>query len=120
MTPVNGGFPTGTVTFVFTDVEGSTRLLQELGPGYHAVQRDHQRLLREAIAAGEGTEMGTEGDSFFAVFRTPTAALRTVVAAQRALADHDWPHGRPLRVRMGMHTGEGRLEGGTYLGIAVN
>ena len=120
MTSVSDGPPTGTVTFLFTDVEGSTRLLQELGAGYDPVQRDHLRLMREAIAAGEGTEIGTEGDSFFAVFRTPTSALHAVVAAQRALAAHEWPHSRPLRVRMGIHTGEGRLEGGSYLGIAVN
>lgn len=120
MTPTSGELPTGTVTFLFTDIEGSTRLLQELGAKYDTVQQDHRRLLREAIAADEGTEIDTEGDAFFVVFRTPAAALRAVVAAQRTLAGYRWPHGRPLRVRMGIHTGEGRLDGGDYLGIDVN
>ena len=114
------GLPTGTVTFLFTDIEGSTKLLQELGEGYRSVQDDHMRLMRDAIAAGQGTEIRTEGDSFFTVFPTATGALRAAVEAQRAFASHPWPHGRPLRTRMGMHTGEGRLGGGDYLGIDVN
>ena len=112
--------PTGTVTFLFTDIEGSTRLLQELGDAYAQVQTDHMRLMREAIAAGGGRELRTEGDAFFAVFPSATGAVRAAVAAQGAFAAHDWSHGRPLRVRMGMHTGEGRLGGDDYLGIDVN
>jgi predicted ATPase/class 3 adenylate cyclase len=112
--------PTGTVTFLFTDIEGSTRLLQDLGPGYREVQDDHAAIMRKAIAEEGGVEIRTEGDSFFVVFRSPGQALRAVVTAQRGLADHDWPHGRPLRVRMGMHTGEGVLGGDDYLGIDVN
>jgi predicted ATPase/class 3 adenylate cyclase len=112
--------PTGTVTFLFTDIEGSTKLLQELGEGYRPVQDDHMRLMRDAIGAGQGTEIRTEGDSFFTVFPTATGAVRAAVKAQRAFASHRWPHGRPLRTRMGMHTGEGRLGGGDYLGIDVN
>jgi predicted ATPase/class 3 adenylate cyclase len=112
--------PTGTVTFLFTDIEGSTRLLQELGEEYRRVQDDHARLLRAAIAEGGGTEIRTEGDAFFAVFPTAAGAVRAAAAAQRALATHAWPHGGPLRVRMGMHTGEGRLGGDDYLGIDVN
>jgi class 3 adenylate cyclase len=109
--------PTGTVTFLFTDIEGSTNLVQELGEDYGPVQGDHHRILREAIAEGGGNEVGTEGDSFFATFTTPAGALRTAVRAQRELATHPWTHGRPLRVRMGLHTGEGRLRGGEYVGI---
>ena len=102
--------PTGTLTFLFTDIEGSTRLLQELGEGYRRVQNDHAEIMRKGIAEGEGVEIRTEGDSFFAVFTTPSGAVRAAVAAQRGLAAHEWPHGQPLRVRMGMHTGEAVLE----------
>jgi predicted ATPase/class 3 adenylate cyclase len=112
--------PTGTVTFLFTDIEGSTRLLQELGPDYSLVQADHMRIMREAIAAGGGREIRTEGDAFFAVFPTATGAVLAAVRAQRAMHAHPWSHGRPLRVRMGVHTGEGRLGGDDYLGIDVN
>ena len=112
--------PTGTVTFVFTDIEGSTKLLQEFGETYRAVQDDHARIMRAAVSEGGGREIRTEGDSFFVVFPTPTAAVRAAVAAQRKLAEHSWLHGRPLRVRMGLHTGEGRLGGDDYLGIDVN
>ncbi|HJP65626.1 MAG TPA: tetratricopeptide repeat protein [Actinomycetota bacterium] len=115
-----GMMPTGTVTFLFTDIEGSTKLLQQLGPAYGAVQDDHMRLMRRAIAEGEGVELRTEGDAFFAVFPSAPGAVRAAVAAQRSLASHPWSHGRPLRVRMGMHTGEGILGGDDYLGIDVN
>src|SRR5919106_854490 len=112
--------PTGTVTFLFTDIEGSTRLLEKLGSAYRAVQEEHFRLMRAAIAEGEGNEIHTEGDAFFVVFHTAPQAVRAAVAAQRSLASHDWPHGQPLRVRMGLHTGEGILGGDDYLGIDVN
>ena len=112
--------PTGTVTFLFTDIEGSTKLLRELGEDYRAVQDDHMRLMRGAIAEGGGTEIRTEGDSFFVVFPTATGAVEAAVAAQRALSAHRWSQGRLLGVRMGMHTGEGRLGGDDYLGIDVN
>jgi predicted ATPase/class 3 adenylate cyclase len=112
--------PTGTVTFLFTDVEGSTRLLRELGDAYAAVQDDHMRLMREAIAENGGTVIRTEGDAFFAVFPSAGGAVRAAVTAQRAFASHPWAHGAPLRTRMGMHTGEGRLGGEDYLGIDVN
>src|SRR5918992_2458045 len=112
--------PTGTVTFLFTDIEGSTRLLQVLGDAYRRVQDDHTAILRKAIAEGDGVEIRTEGDSFFAVFPSATQAVAAVAAAQRELARHDWPHGRPLRVRMGLHTGEGVLGGDDYLGLDVN
>jgi predicted ATPase/class 3 adenylate cyclase len=112
--------PTGTVTFLFTDIEGSTRLLQELGPDYSRVQTDHMRIMREAIAEGGGQEIRTEGDAFFAVFPTATGAVLATVRAQRAMHNHPWSHGRALRVRIGVHTGEGRLGGDDYLGIDVN
>jgi predicted ATPase/class 3 adenylate cyclase len=112
--------PTGTVTFLFTDIEGSTKLLQELGDAYETVQDDHMRIMREAISAAGGTQIGTEGDAFFAVFPTAGGAVNAAVAAQRALHTHIWSHGQPIRVRIGMHTGEGRLGGDDYLGIDVN
>ena len=112
--------PTGTVTFLFTDIEGSTRLLEELGEGFRVLQDDHAAIVRAAIADGDGVEVRTEGDSFFAVFQTPGGAIRAAVRAQRALAGHGWPEGRSLRVRMGMHIGEGVLGGDDYLGLDVN
>jgi predicted ATPase/class 3 adenylate cyclase len=112
--------PTGTVTFLFTDIEGSTRLLQELGDRYPAVRDEHAAILRRAIRDGGGTEVSTEGDSFFAAFPSPVAAAGAAVAAQRGLAAHPWPRGFPVRVRMGLHTGEGVLGGDNYVGIDVN
>jgi predicted ATPase/class 3 adenylate cyclase len=119
-TPAVRALPTGTVTFLFTDIEGSTRLLQELGDRYPAVRDEHAAVLRRAIADGNGVEVSTEGDSFFAAFASPVAAVGAAVAAQRALAAHPWPPGFPVRVRMGLHTGEGVLGGDNYVGIDVN
>jgi predicted ATPase/class 3 adenylate cyclase len=108
------------VTFLFTDIEGSTRLLQQLGEGYRAVQELHADIVRRALQAEHGRQVRTEGDSFFVAFSTPVEGLRTAVSSQRGLATKTWPHGRPLRVRMGLHTGEGALAGGDYIGIDVN
>jgi predicted ATPase/class 3 adenylate cyclase len=112
--------PTGTITFLFTDIEGSTRLLQRLGDRYREVVDEHGRILRDAIASGGGTEIHTEGDSFFAVFRTLAGAFAAVVQAQRALAAHPWPEGHSVRVRMGLHTGKGVLGGDDYIGLDVH
>ena len=112
--------PTGTVTFLFTDVEGSTKLLHQLGERYRDVQKRHNSIIRAAIAAGEGREVSTEGDSFFAVFPTPGAAVRAAVRAQRDLAAEQWPDEIVIRVRMALHTGEGILGGDNYLGLDVN
>ncbi|HEU4736072.1 MAG TPA: adenylate/guanylate cyclase domain-containing protein, partial [Solirubrobacterales bacterium] len=112
--------PTGTVTFLFTDIEGSTRLLQRVGEAYPERLATHHRMLREAIAAGGGVEAQTEGDAFFAAFPMPVGALRAAVQAQRALSIHPWPEGDVVRVRMGLHTGEGVLSGGTYVGLDVH
>jgi class 3 adenylate cyclase len=113
------GSPAGTVTFLFTDIEGSTRLLQDLGDRYGAVRDEHAAILRRAIRDG-GVEVSTEGDSFFAAFASPVGAVRAAVDAQRGLAGHGWPAGFPVRVRMGLHTGEGALGGDNYSGIDVN
>jgi predicted ATPase/class 3 adenylate cyclase len=112
--------PTGTVTFLFTDIEGSTRLVEELGEAYRELLGAHCRILREAITHANGVELGTEGDSFFAVFRNAADAVAATAAAQRALADHRWPHGASVRVRMGLHTGEGTLGGDNYMGLDVH
>src|SRR3954471_1991358 len=123
------GLPTGpAVTFLFTDIEGSTRLARSVGStaGAGVVAR-HDRLPREAIEGHCGFVVKTEGDAFFAAFERPEDAADAVVAAQRALAAEPWPTGAPVRVRMGLHQGEGRLRDGRgsddpedYVGIDVN
>jgi predicted ATPase/class 3 adenylate cyclase len=118
---VAGGLPTGTITFVFTDIEGSTRLGQRLGPDRYGEVLERQRTaLRAVWAAHGGVEVGTEGDSFFVAFPSAAEAVAAVADGQRALAATDWPHDEPVRVRMGAHTGEGRLAAGTYVGHDVN
>jgi predicted ATPase/class 3 adenylate cyclase len=112
--------PTGTVTFLFTDIEGSTRLLETLGDGYVPVLERHHALLREAIATGDGTEVGTEGDAFFAVFPSAPKAVAAASDAQRALAAEPWPPNVAVRVRMGLHSGEGVLGGDSYVGLDVH
>jgi len=112
--------PTGTVTFLFSDIEGSTRLLQRLGDRYPEVLESHQRLLREAFAGAGGTELGTEGDSFFVVFDRAAQALTAAVDAQLAVSAHPWPENGGVRVRIGVHTGEGILGGGSYTGVDVH
>ena len=93
--------PRGLVTFLFTDIEGSTRLAQMLGPGYRAMLTEHRRLLRHTLSSCGGTPLFSEGDSVFVAFPDARAALAACAAAQRALATHAWPHPetRPL-VRM--------------------
>jgi class 3 adenylate cyclase len=111
--------PGGTVTFLFTDVEGSTRLLQQLGESYGDVVRDHRRLLREHLGDKGGTEVDTQGDAFFYSFPRARDAAAGAVDAQRALAEHDWPRGAQVRVRMGLHTGEPSVGEEGYLGLDV-
>jgi class 3 adenylate cyclase len=111
--------PAGTVTFVFTDVEGSTRLLQELGDRYGEIVDDHRRLMRECMSAHGGEEIDTQGDSFFFSFTRAKDAAEAAVAAQRALAAHEWPTGSEVKVRMGLHTGEPQVGEHGYLGIDV-
>jgi predicted ATPase/class 3 adenylate cyclase len=112
--------PTGIVTFLFTDIEGSTELVRALGERYPAVLARHGELLRGAVHGQGGTAFGTEGDALFAVFVSPAAAVRAAADAQRALAAEPWPDGHPVRVRMGIHTGEGHLGGDDYVGIDVH
>lgn len=112
--------PTGTVTFLFTDIEGSTRLLKQLGARYSMTLEAHQRLLRNAFNAYEGYEVDTQGDSFLVAFPTARAALDAAIQAQRALARYTWPEESDVRVRMGLHTGSPTLAGDRYIGLDVH
>jgi predicted ATPase/class 3 adenylate cyclase len=117
------GLPSGTLTFLFTDIEGSTKLLNELGTDrYHEVLATHTQTLRAAFTAG--TEVRIEGDALFVVFDSAAAAIRATAAAQHALATTSFPHDAVVRVRMGMHTGQGtpasREAGADYVGIDVH
>ena len=106
--------PSGTVTFLFTDIEGSTLLLRELGEAYLAAFAEHRRILRDAIARHSGVEVGTGGDAFFVVFRSAAHAVAAATEAQASL----WPG--PIRVRMGLHTGEPYISEGDYVGLDVH
>jgi predicted ATPase/class 3 adenylate cyclase len=112
--------PTGTVTFLLTDIEGSTLLLRELGGRYATLLAEHGSIVRQALAGEGGEVIDTEGDSFFAVFASPGAAVRAVIDMQRELAAHAWPGGADVRVRMGLHTGEGTRVGEGYVGLDVH
>jgi class 3 adenylate cyclase len=111
--------PGGTVTFLFTDIEGSTRLLQELGDDYGQVVADHRRLLRDVFQSAGGSEVDTQGDAFFYSFPRARDAVGAAVAGQRALASHEWPRGADVRVRMGLHTGEPTVGDEGYVGLDV-
>src|SRR6266566_6708870 len=113
--------PTGTVTFLFSDIEGSTRLAQELDPStFRDMLEQHHRLLRTAFAAHGGVERGTQGDSFLVVFRDARSAVAAAVEAQRALAGASFPADAVVRVRMGLHSGEGIAGGDDYVGMDIN
>ncbi|MEX2011270.1 MAG: adenylate/guanylate cyclase domain-containing protein, partial [Chloroflexota bacterium] len=119
--PPTEALPTGTVTFLFTDIEGSTRLTAELGgAAYGVLLERHRQALRAGFERYGGIEVGTEGDSFFVVFATPASALSAAADGQLALARTDWPAEAPIRVRMGIHTGDGLLVDGSYVGPDVN
>src|ERR1043165_6400803 len=96
------GLPSGTVTFLFTDMEGSTRLLQQLGEAYTTLIADHDRLLREVWETHQGTVVGTQGDSFFVAFPSAVDALQAAIESQHVLALHPWPDG----VKCGRRTRE--------------
>jgi class 3 adenylate cyclase/DNA-binding NarL/FixJ family response regulator len=112
--------PTGTATFLFSDIEGSTRLLNQLGERYGEVLADHNRLLRGAFEHSGGREIDTQGDAFFVVFSRAKDAVAAALAAQRALAAHAWPEGVAVRVRIGMHTAEPSVTAEGYFGLGVN
>ena len=112
--------PTGTVTFLFTDIQGSTRLLKQLGDGYRGVLADHRRLLRAVVSDHAGAELDAEGDAYFAVFPRARDALAAALAGQRALAGHPWPDGVEVLVRMGLHTAEPSFESEEYIGLGIH
>ncbi len=112
--------PTGTVTLLFTDIEGSTYLLQQLGEPYASLLIECRELLRTAFGEHHGYEVDTQGDAFFVVFVRAREAILATVAAQRALTTHSWPEGVGVRVRMGLHTGEPPLVGDGYVGLDVH
>lgn len=112
--------PTGTVTFFFSDIEGSTKTLQRLGPGFHEVLDLHGAIVRSALADHHGIELGTEGDSFFAVFIAPADAIGAATAVSQRLAEAEWPDGGTIKVRIGLHSGTGELGGANYVGLDVH
>jgi class 3 adenylate cyclase len=114
------GLPSGTVTFLFTDIEGSTRLLKLLGESYGDVLAQHKSILRDAAEKFDGREVDAQGDSFFFAFARAKSAVAAAVVAQRELAEHEWPDGGQVRVRMGLHTGEPAVGEERYVGLGVH
>jgi class 3 adenylate cyclase len=112
--------PSGTVTLLFTDIEGSTRLLKQLRSEYGQLLADHHRLMRAALEQHAGREMDTQGEAFFAVFTRAKDAVAAAIAAQLAHASHDWPKSAEVRVRMGLHTAEPEVVGDRYFGLGVH
>ena len=111
--------PSGTVTFVFSDIEGSTGLVKRLGDRYGEVLADHRRLMRETLGTLGGVEIDTQGDAFFFAFARARDAVAAAVEAQRAHATHAWPDGADVRMRMGLHTGEPAVGEEGYHGLDV-
>src|SRR4029078_13218037 len=112
--------PTGTVTFLFTEIEGSTRLLERLREEFADLLAEQRRVLRAAFADWNGFEVDTQGDSFFVAFPRAVDALRCTIEAQRAIASHRWPQGVQLRVRMAPHPGEPIVQRAGYVGMDVH
>ncbi len=114
------GLPRGTVTFLLTDIEGSTGLLRKLGDGYAAVLRDVRVLIRKSVRDGGGHEVDARADEFFAAFRQPARALAAAMGIQRSLRKRVWPDGVDVHVRIGIHTGRTTLTETGYVGLAVH
>ena len=115
-----GELPTGTITFLFSDIEGSTRLLRALGSQFESVLERHRILVREAVQRHGGFEISADGDSFFCVFNTAQDALTAAVDIHRAMEAQDWPDGHAVRVRIGVHTGVAAIAGDSYVGLDVH
>jgi predicted ATPase/class 3 adenylate cyclase len=109
-----------TLTFLFTDIEGSTVMLQRLGGSYAEVLAGHHEIIRSGLAAHHGREVDTQGDAFFAVFAAPSACVAAAVQMQRALSAHRWPADYPVRVRMGIHSGEAARTPAGLVGLEVH
>ncbi len=112
--------PTGIVTLLFTDIERSTRLVQGLGSNWHRVVARHHAILRPTVHQAGGLALSTEGDSFFAVFTTPSDAVLAAVEAQRTLSVENWPERAVMRVGMGIHTGRSVRGVDGYVGLDVH
>ena len=112
--------PTGTVTLLFTDMEGSTRLLQHVGERYSDVLAECRALMRAAFHQHDGHEVDTQGDAFFVAFARATDAVLAAADMQRALATHPWSEGAEVRARIGLHTGEPSLKPEGYVGLDVH
>jgi YVTN family beta-propeller protein len=112
--------PSGAVTFLFSDIEGSTRLVKQLRERWGDVRAEHERLLRAAFAHHNGYEVDTQGDSFFVAFASARDAVLAAVEGQRAILTHRWPDGVQVKVRMGVHTGQAVVADGRYTGLAVH
>jgi DNA-binding NarL/FixJ family response regulator/class 3 adenylate cyclase len=120
MNRTTAALPTGTVTFVFTDIEDSTGLVLALGDGYASVIADHRRLVRNVLEAKGGYEVDSRGDEFFLAFADAQAAVDAALAIQQGHEGHTWPDGREVRVRIGIHTGRPAIEDDDYVGIDVH
>jgi class 3 adenylate cyclase len=112
--------PSGTITFLFTDIEASTALLKQLGGGYDQVLTDHRLLLEESFEAADGRVVDTQGDAFFVAFSRAHDAVAAAVHAQQKLASHRWPASAKPRVRMGIHTGEPSVVEAHLIGLSVH
>src|SRR3954471_643089 len=112
--------PTGTVTLMFSDIEGSTRLLRRLGDRYADLLSTHRDLMREAVVRHGGFEVDEQGDAFFVVFASANDAVAAAAHVQRALGTHAWPDDNEIRIRIGLHTGEPDLVDGRYVGLDVH
>jgi class 3 adenylate cyclase len=111
--------PSGTVTFAFTDIAGSTALLTKLGERYREVLGEHRRIVRTTFGTANGIEIDMQGDAFFFAFPRARDAVSAAVEVQRAHASNEWPDGLPVRVRIGLHTGEPAVDDEGYLGLDV-
>lgn len=112
--------PTGTVTFFFSDIEGSTPLAQRMGPSFRQLIDQHNAIVRSVAASGAATEVRTVGDSFFLVFTSASEAVGAAIRIQQELEKHPWPEEAAVRVRIGLHTGNGEMGGDDYVGVDVH
>lgn len=113
-------FPTGPVTFLLTDIEGSTVLLRQLGDGYAPLLKDVRGIIRTAVRRAGGLKVDAHGDELFAVFRRPVSAVQAAVEIQRSLDERAWPDDLPVRVRAGIHSGRPALTDAGYVGLSVH